>query len=222
MLFCYYFAKLLQIFEVLNVYGIICLTDDYNLYKKGKNMISVNDLKTGLTLQLDNGLWSVVEFLHVKPGKGAAFVRSKLKNVETGQVVEKTFRAGEKVAKAMLDRREMQYLYKEGKEYVMMDNETYEQLQLTEDQIGDGIKYLKENMIVQVLMHDGRIIGVDLPAHVILEVTDTPPSEKGNTAQGGTKPATLETGAVVNVPFFISNGDKIRVDTRTNEYLDRA
>ena len=185
-------------------------------------MISVNDLKTGLTLQLDNGLWSVVEFLHVKPGKGAAFVRSKLKTVETGQVVERTFRAGEKVAKAMLDRREMQYLYKEGKEYVMMDNETYEQLQLTEEQIGSGLKYLKENMIVQVLMHDGRIIGVDLPAHVVLEVTDTPPSEKGNTAQGGTKPATLETGAVVNVPFFISNGDKIRVDTRTNEYLDRA
>ncbi len=206
----------------MNVYDIISLTDDYNIYEKGKNMISVNDLKTGLTLQLDNGLWSVVEFLHVKPGKGAAFVRSKLKNVETGQVVEKTFRAGEKVAKAMLDRREMQYLYKEGKEYVMMDNETYEQLQLTEEQIGDGIKYLKENMIVQVLMHDSRIIGVDLPAHVILEVTDTPPSEKGNTAQGGTKPATLETGAVVNVPFFISNGDKIRVDTRTNEYLDRA
>ena len=185
-------------------------------------MISVNDLKTGLTLQLDNGLWSVVEFLHVKPGKGAAFVRSKLKNVETGQVVEKTFRAGEKVAKAMLDRREMQYLYKEGKEYVMMDNESYEQLQLTEDQIGDGIKYLKENMIVQVLIHDSRIIGVDLPGHVIWKGTDTPPTEKGNTAQGGTKPATLETGAVVNVPFFISNGDKIRVDTRTNEYLDRA
>ena len=185
-------------------------------------MISVNDLKTGLTLQLDNGLWSVVKFLHVKPGKGAAFVRSKLKNVETGQVVEKTFRAGEKVAKAMLDRREMQYLYKEGAEYVMMDNENYEQLQLTADQIGDGLKYMKENMIVQVLMHDSRIIGVDIPPHVVLEVTDTPPSEKGNTAQGGTKPATLETGAVVNVPFFISNGDKIRVDTRTNEYLDRA
>lgn len=185
-------------------------------------MISVNDLKTGLTLQLDNGLWSVVEFLHVKPGKGAAFVRSKLKNVETGQVVEKTFRAGEKVAKAMLDRREMQYLYKEGNEYVMMDNETYEQLQIGAEQIGDGIKYLKENMVVQVLMHDSKIIGVDIPAHVILEVTDTPPSEKGNTAQGGTKPAALETGAVVNVPFFISNGDKIRVDTRTNEYLDRA
>ena len=185
-------------------------------------MISVNDLKTGLTLEIDHGLWSVVDFLHVKPGKGAAFVRSKLKNVETGQVVEKTFRAGEKVAKATLDKREMQYLYKEGKEYVMMDNESYEQVQLTEDQIGDGVKYLKENLIVQVLMHDSRILGVDLPAHVELEVVDTPPAEKGNTAQGGTKPATTETGAVVNVPFFVSNGDRIRVDTRTNEYLDRC
>ena len=185
-------------------------------------MISVNDLKTGLTLQLDNGLWSVVEFLHVKPGKGAAFVRSKLKNVETGQVVEKTFRAGEKVAKAMLDRREMQYLYKEGNEYVMMDNETYEQLQVTADQIGDGIKYLKENMVVQILMHDSRIIGVDLPAHVILEVTDTPPSEKGNTAQGGTKPATLETGATIMVPLFVNQNDFIRVDTRTGEYMERV
>ena len=185
-------------------------------------MISVNDLKIGLTLELDNGLWSVVEFLHVKPGKGAAFVRTKLKNVETGQVVERTFRAGEKVGKATLDRREMQYLYKEGSEFIMMDNETYEQLSVSADQVGDGVKYLKENMEVQVLMHDGKIIGVDIPAHVVLEVTDTPPSEKGNTAQGGTKPATLETGAVVNVPFFISNGDKIRVDTRTNEYLDRA
>ena len=185
-------------------------------------MISVNDFKTGLTLQLDNGLWSVVEFLHVKPGKGAAFVRSKLKNVETGQVVEKTFRAGEKVAKATLDKKEMQYLYKEGKEFVMMDNESYEQMQLTEDQVGSGVKYMKENMILQVLMHDGKIIGVDIPAHVELEVVDTPPAEKGNTAQGGTKPATLETGAVVNVPFFVSNGDVIRVDTRSNEYLDRC
>ncbi len=185
-------------------------------------MISVNDLKTGLTLELDNGLWSVVEFLHVKPGKGAAFVRTKLKNVETGQVIEKTFRAGEKVGKATLDRREMQYLYKEGADYVMMDNETYDQLHLTQDQIGDGLKYLKENMNVQVLMHDSRIIGVDIPAHVELTVVDTPPAEKGNTAQGGSKPATLETGAVVNVPFFVSNGDVIRVDTRSNEYLDRV
>lgn len=185
-------------------------------------MISVNDLKTGLTLELDNGLWSVVEFLHVKPGKGAAFVRTKLKNVETGNVLEKTFRAGEKVGKATLDRREMQYLYKEGADFVMMDMESYEQLPLTEIQVGDGIKYLKENMIVQVLLHNNRVIGVDLPAHVELQVVDTPPAEKGNTAQGGTKPAKVETGAVVNVPFFVANGDMIRIDTRTNEYLDRC
>lgn len=185
-------------------------------------MISVNDLKTGLTLELDNGLWSVVEFLHVKPGKGAAFVRTKLKNVETGNVVEKTFRAGEKVAKATLDKREMQFLYKEGTDYVMMDTEDYEQLLVPESHVGDGKKYLKENMNVQILLHDGKIIGLDIPNHVELEVVDTPPSEKGNTSQGGTKPATLETGAVVNVPFFIGNGDKIRVDTRTNEYLDRV
>ena len=185
-------------------------------------MISVNDLKTGLTIELDNGLWSVVEFLHVKPGKGAAFVRTKLKNVESGNVLEKTFRAGEKVAKASLDKREMQFLYKEGNDYIMMDNESYEQLAVTAEHIGDGVKYLKDNMEVSILMHDGRIIGVDIPNHVELEVVDTPPAEKGNTAQGGTKPATLETGAVVNVPFFIANGDRIRVDTRTNEYLDRA
>ena len=185
-------------------------------------MISVNDLKTGLTLDIDNGLWSVVEFLHVKPGKGAAFVRTKLKNVETGQVVEKTFRAGEKVAKAMLDRREMQYLYKEGNDLIMMDLESYEQLPVPADRVGDGVKYLKENMNVQILLHDSKIIGIDLPNFVELEVVDTPPAEKGNTAQGGTKPATLETGAVVNVPFFVSNGDVIRVDTRSNEYLDRV
>ena len=185
-------------------------------------MISVNDLKTGLTLDIDNNLWSVVEFLHVKPGKGAAFVRTKLKNVETGQVVEKTFRAGEKVGKAMLDRREMQYLYKEGNDLVMMDLESYEQLPVPADRIGDGIKYLKENMNVQILMHDAKIIGIDLPNFVELEVVDTPPAEKGNTAQGGTKPATLEGGAVVNVPFHIQNGDLLKIDTRTNEYLGKA
>jgi len=185
-------------------------------------MISVNDLKTGLTLELDNGLWSVIEFLHVKPGKGAAFVKTKLKKIETGQVVERTFRAGEKVAKAMLDRREMQYLYKEGAEFVMMDAKDYEQISLTEMQIGDGIKYLKENMNLSVLLHDGKVIGVDLPNQVELEVVDTPPSDKGNTAQGGTKRAVTETGAIVNVPFFVVNGDRIRVDTRTNDYLDRC
>ena len=185
-------------------------------------MISVNDLKTGLTLEFDNGLWTVVDFLHVKPGKGAAFVRTTLKHVETCRVVEKTFRAGEKVAKAMLERRDMQYLYKEGTGFVMMDLENYEQITLTPEQVGDGVKYLKENMNVSILMHDTKVIGCDIPAHVELEVVDTPPAEKGNTAQGGTKPATTETGAVVNVPFFVQNGDRIRIDTRTNEYLDRC
>ena len=185
-------------------------------------MISVNDLKTGLTLEIDNGLWNVVEFMHVKPGKGAAFVRTKLKNAETGNVVEKTFRAGEKVAKATLDRRDMQYLYKEGNDFVMMDLESYEQITVSADKIGEGVKYLKENMNVAILLHGTNIIGIDIPNFVELEVVDTPPAEKGNTAQGGTKPATLETGAVVNVPFFVTNGTMIRVDTRTNEYLDRV
>ena len=185
-------------------------------------MITAGEFRNGVTFELDGNVFQIVEFQHVKPGKGAAFVRTKLKNVETGNVLEKTFRAGEKVAKAMLNRKEMQYLYKAGEEFVMMDLESYEQLQLTKDQVGDGVKYMKEDMIVQVLMHDTKIIGVDIPAHVELAVVDTPPAEKGNTAQGGTKPATLETGAVVNVPFFVANGDVIRVDTRSNEYLDRV
>ena len=185
-------------------------------------MISVNDLKTGLTLEIDGGLWNVVEFMHVKPGKGAAFVRTKLKNAESGNVIEKTFRAGEKVAKATLDKRDMQYLYKEGNDYVMMDLESYEQIGVSADKIGEGVKYLKENMNVAILLHGTNIIGIDIPNFVELEVIDTPPAEKGNTAQGGTKPATLETGAVVNVPFFVTNGTIIRVDTRTNEYLDRV
>ena len=185
-------------------------------------MLSAGDFRKGITIEIDGQVWVIVDFQHVKPGKGAAFVRTKLKNVETGNVLEKTFRAGEKVAKAMLNRKEMQYLYKAGEEFVMMDMESYEQLQLTKDQVGDGVKYMKEDMIVQVLMHDTKIIGVDIPAHVELKVIDTPPAEKGNTAQGGTKPATLETGAVVQVPFFVANGDVIRVDTRSNEYLDRV
>lgn len=185
-------------------------------------MISTNDLRTGVTVELDNGIWSVVEFLHVKPGKGAAFVRTKLKNVETGNVMEKTFRAGEKLPKAMISKSDMQFLYKSESEYVFMDNESFEQISLTANQIGDGTKYLKEGMTINVLKHDTRIIGIDLPNFVELEVVDTPPGEKGNTATGGTKPAVLETGAVVNVPFFVNNGDRIRVDTRTNSYLDRA
>lgn len=185
-------------------------------------MISTNDFKTGITVELDNGIWAVVEFLHVKPGKGSAFVRTKIKNVESGKVIEKTFRAGEKLKRAILDRRDMQYLYNDGDGLVFMDNETYDQITLPKEALGDGIKYLKENTIVNILKHDGRIIGIDLPNHIELEVTDTPPPEKGNTAQGGTKPATLETGAIVNVPFFVGVGDVIRVDTRTNDYLDRA
>ena len=176
----------------------------------------------GVTIELEGNVYRVDDFQHVKPGKGAAFVKTKLKKIETGQVVERTFRAGEKVAKAQLDKKEMQYLYKEGNDFVMMDMESYEQMNIPATYIGDGVKYLKENMNVMVLLHDGKIIGVDIPNHVELTVTDTPPSERGNTSQGGTKPATLETGAVVQVPFLVMNGDVIRVDTRTNEYLGRV
>jgi len=185
-------------------------------------MISSNDFKTGLTIMIDTNLWQIVEFLHVKPGKGAAFVRSKLRNVITGQVLEKTFRAGEKVETAHLERREMQFLFTDGEEYTFMDNISFEQVGIPKSQIGDQVKYLKEQMNAQILFHDGRVIGVDLPSHVELKVVETPPSEKGNTAQGGTKPATLETGAIVNVPFFVDIGTTIRVDTRDNKYLDRV
>lgn len=192
-------------------------------YIKELFMISTNEFKTGMTIEMDGSVWAIVEFLHVKPGKGSAFVRSKLKNVETGAVQEKTFRAGEKLPRAIVDRREMQYLYSAGEdEFIFMDNENFEQSSLTAQQIGDGVKYLKENMNITVLMYQNKIIGIDIPNFVELEVTDTPPGEKGDTASGGTKPATLETGAMVNVPFFVKNGDIIRVDTRTNSYLDRV
>jgi elongation factor P len=185
-------------------------------------MTTSNDFKTGMTLEIDSGLWQVIEFLHVKPGKGAAFVRTKLRNVETGNVLDKTFRAGEKVETAHLEKNDMQYLYGDGADYTFMDNQSFEQITLTKTQIGDGVKYLKEGMSASVMRHNGRVIGVEIPNHVELEVVETPPSEKGNTAQGGSKPATLETGAIVQVPFFIEVGNRIRVDTRTNAYLDRA
>lgn len=186
-------------------------------------MISSNDFKTGMTILLEGTIYQVVEFLHVKPGKGAAFVRTKLRNLNTGNSVEKTFRAGEKVEQAILDRREMQYLYNDGKEYTFMDNESYDQMAFTKEVVGEtNVQYLKENMNVNVLMHGSKVLGVDLPPHVELEVVETPPSEKGNTASGGTKPATLETGAIVQVPFFVEVGNRIRVDTRNNTYLDRA
>ena len=185
-------------------------------------MISTSDFRTGLTIELDGEVYTIVDFQHVKPGKGSAFVRTKLKNLKTGATTERTFRAGEKMERAILDRREMQYLYNAGDEYHLMDTETYEQLALTAEQLGDGVKYLKENMNLHVLFYQGQIIGVELPYFVELEVVATEPGIKGDTASGGSKPATMETGLVVQVPFFINVGDVLRVDTRTGEYIERV
>lgn len=185
-------------------------------------MISTNEFRTGLTVEIDGAVYAVVEFQHVKPGKGAAFVRAKLKNVETGGVQERTFRAGEKVSRAHVERKEMQYLYDAGDFYTFMDTETYEQINISRDAIGDDIKFLKENDNLTVIMYGDRIIGIDLPFYVELTVADTAPGVKGDTAAGGSKPATMETGLVVNVPFFINIGDKLRIDTRTSDYLDRV
>jgi len=185
-------------------------------------MISVNDLRTGLTLEIDGEVWSVVEFLHVKPGKGAAFVRTKLKNLKTGAVMERTFRAGERVARARIETKEMQYLYNSGDEYHFMDTETYEQITLPASALEGAVQYLKENMGIGIQFYEGQPIGVDLPTAVELVVVHTEPGFKGDTATGGTKPATLETGLVVQVPLFIEEGDVLKIDTRTGEYLSRA
>lgn len=185
-------------------------------------MISTSDFKTGLTIELDNDVWQIVEFQHVKPGKGAAFVRSKLKNVRNGNIQEKTFRTTEKMPKAHVDTRKMQYLYSSGDEFSFMDNESYEQINLTRDQIKDELNYLLENMVVSIMMYQGEVIGIDLPNTVELEVTETEPGIKGDTASGGTKPAILETGLSVQVPFFINQGDKLIIDTRNGAYISRA
>jgi elongation factor P len=185
-------------------------------------VISTNDFHTGLTIELDGEVYSVVDFQHVKPGKGSAFVRSKLRNVKTGFTVERTFRAGEKVPRAHIDYREMQYLYSSGEDNFFMDTSTYEQISLNDEKLGDNKKYLKENTVIGVQMYEGAPIGVELPNSVELTVTDTDPGLRGDTASGGTKPATLETGAVVQVPLFVSIGDVIKVDTRTGQYLERA
>lgn len=185
-------------------------------------MISTNDFRTGLTIELEGDVYQVVDFQHVKPGKGAAFVRSKLRNLRTGAVIEKTFNAGEKIPRARVDRREFQYLYNDGSVYNFMDMETYDQNGLTADQLGDAVKYLKENMVINVLTYQDKPIGVDLPNYVELEVVETSPGIKGDTASGGSKPATLETGYVVQVPFFINVGDVLQIDTRTGLYLKRA
>lgn len=185
-------------------------------------MISTNDFRPGTTIELDGSIWSVVEFQHVKPGKGSAFVRTKLKNLKTGNVQERTFRAGEKVPKATLDKREMQYLYISGNDYVFMDNSTYDQINVSAEQLGDVIKYIKEGSNVNVMLHEGNIIGIEPPNFVELEVIETEPGVRGDTASGGSKPAKVETGAIVQVPFFVNVGDVIRIDTRTNEYLERV
>jgi elongation factor P len=184
-------------------------------------MISSNDFRTGTTIELDGAVWRVVEFLHVKPGKGSAFVRTKLKNAQTGGVVERTFRAGETVPQATLEKSTMQHTYKEGDEFVFMDMETYEEARLTPAQIGDRVKYLKDGMEVNVVTWNDQVIEVELPNSVVLEVSETDPGVKGDTATGGSKPAILETGAQVMVPLFISVGERIKIDTRTDTYLGR-
>lgn len=184
-------------------------------------MISSNDFRTGVSIELDGSVWRVVEFLHVKPGKGSAFVRTKLKNVQTGNVVEKTFRAGETVPQANLEKRPMQHTYKEGDDFVFMDMETFEESRLSESQIGDRSKYLNEEMEVNILFWNDQILEVELPNSVVLEVVDTDPGVKGDTATGGTKPAIVSTGAQVMVPLFISIGERIKIDTRNDSYLGR-
>jgi elongation factor P len=184
--------------------------------------VSTNDLKNGMTLDLPEGLFSVVEFQHVKPGKGGAFVRTKLKNVRTGAVLERTYRADEKLEQAIIDKREMQYLYADGTEYVFMDNSTYDQLQVPGDALGDATRYLKEGDSAVLQIYEGEIVGVDLPAAVELTVSDTEPGVQGDRVSGARKPATLETGHIVQVPLFVNAGDRVRVDTRTGEYLTRV
>ena len=185
-------------------------------------MISTNDFRTGQTIEWEGGVWMVVDFQHVKPGKGAAFVRARLKNVITGNVNETTFRAGEKLPKAQIEYREMQYLYESGGDYMFMDQASYEQVSLSTDLLGDALKYLKENMTIGVQFYAGAPIGVELPNFVELVIVETDPGLRGDTASGGTKPAKLETGAVVQVPLFVQEGEKIRVDTRTHQYLERV
>lgn len=185
-------------------------------------MISTNEFRTGVTVEMDGGLWSVVEFQHVKPGKGSAFVRSKLKNIETGAVIERTFRAGEKLPRARIDRREVQYLYGSGDDYTMMDNQTFEQITLTKEQVGDGRKYLLENMNLYLMFHNERLIGVEMPNSVELKVVKADPGLRGDTASGASKPVTLETGLVVHVPLFIQEGDVLKIDTRSGLYVERA
>ncbi|WP_194608841.1 elongation factor P [Clostridium vitabionis] len=185
-------------------------------------MVSAGDFRNGVTLEIDGVVYQILEFQHVKPGKGAAFVRTKIKDVINGGVVERTFRPTEKFPVARIDKIDMQYLYKDGDLYNFMDNNTYEQITLSEELCGDAMKFVKENETVKVLSYNGKVFAVEAPLFVELEVTETEPGLKGDTATGATKPATVETGAQIMVPLFVNIGDKVKIDTRTGEYLSRA
>ena len=185
-------------------------------------MISAGDFRNGITIELEGNVYQIIEFQHVKPGKGAAFVRTKLKNIKSGGVVEKTFRPTEKCPQARIERKDYQYLYADGDLYYFMDVETYDQIALAKEAIGDSLKFVKENEMVQICSHNGNVFAVEAPLFVELEIIDTEPGFKGDTATGATKPATVETGAVVNVPLFVEQGNKIKIDTRTGEYLSRV
>jgi elongation factor P len=183
---------------------------------------STADFRKGLKIELEGEPYVIADFLHVKPGKGGAFVRTKLKSLITGNVIDRTFRSGEKVQTPALDEKNMQYLYREGNAYHFMDNDTYEQLTLTGDQVGEDSNFLQENVKVRIVFHNGQPLGVELPFFVQLTIVRTEPGVRGDSARGGTKPATVETGAVIQVPLFINEGDAIKVDTRTGEYIERA
>ncbi|MHB1064288.1 MAG: elongation factor P [Georgenia sp.] len=185
-------------------------------------MASTNDLKNGLVLNIDGQLWSVVEFQHVKPGKGPAFVRTKLKNVLSGKTIDRTFNAGVKVETATVDRRDMQFLYKDGTDYVFMDSATYEQIPISGETVGDAANFLLENQDAIVAMHEGAVLFVELPASVVLEITYTEPGLQGDRSSAGTKPATVQTGYEIQVPLFLEMGTKVKVDTRTGDYLGRV
>ena len=185
-------------------------------------MISAGEFRNGITFEFEGNVFQIVELQHVKPGKGAAFVRTKLKNVITGGVVEKTFRPTEKMPKAHIERKDYEYLYTDGELFYFMDQETFEQMPLNADALGDSLKFVKENMVVKVLSYKGSVFGIEPPTFVELEVTETEPGFKGDTSTGATKPAVVETGAQINVPLFIDQGDMIRIDTRTGEYMERA
>ena len=185
-------------------------------------MISAGDFRNGVTIEFEGNIYQIIEFQHVKPGKGAAFVRTKLKNIKSGGVVEKTFRPTEKCPQARIERKDYQYLYADGDLYYFMDVETYDQIALSKDDIGDALKFVKENEMVKVCSHEGNVFSVEPPISVELEVTETEPGVKGDTATGATKPAIVETGAKVNVPLFVDQGETIKIDTRTGAYLSRA